>query len=358
MRQAERIMPGILGNSEVCGFFASDIESDSLTHAYILEGAFGTGKFTLAMNIAAAVSCLERTNDSADLPCGKCRNCEKILGGLTPDIIVVGCEDGKSSISKEQIKAVRDKVCFSPTEMAKKVVIIRDAHLMTQEAQNSLLLTLEEPPEYILFLLLTDNSLGLLETVRSRAPVIRVRALEDTVVRDYIIEHSNAAKKLSVDEPEEFSDIIISAAGSIGLAMKLTDPTAKDELLRLRELTDGLIGCLGKHEGFEESLGIFENSYFKSRDNTGKLLTSFQKAVRDLLLLRRADNVRLCYYTDTAKAAELACRFRVSYLISCIEATERARIDITVRNTNIKLTLLKLASEIFRNTGATRQGSR
>lgn len=346
-REPQKNMPAVIGNRELCDRFCRNIRLGTLAHAYIIEGPFGTGKYTFALNVAAAISCEHGGESDAVLPCGACNACRKILGEITPDVSVICCKDGKSSISKEQIREMREKICFSPNEMKKRVIIIKNAELMTAEAQNALLLTLEEPPEYVVFILLTENSRGLLETVRSRAPIFRIKRLDDGTVRKYLTENIKSAAELESRDPRALSEIIVSASGSIGLAAKLLDPAQKEELTELRSLSDEFIEALRAVDGIARLLSMFESPFFKSRDNTGKLLSSVITAQRDLLLLRRADDVRLCYYTDQDSASELAMSFSVANLIRYIELCEEARIAVTVKNTNIKLTLLKLVNDIF-----------
>lgn len=345
--EKQKNMPTVIGNRELCDRFCNNIRLGTLAHAYIIEGPFGAGKYTFALNVAAAISCEHSRESDAVLPCGTCNACRKILGEITPDVSVICCKDGKSSISKEQIREMREKICFSPNEMKKRVIIIKNAELMTAEAQNALLLTLEEPPEYVVFILLTENSRGLLETVRSRAPIFRIKRLDDETVRKYLTENIEGAKELEGRDPKGLSEIIVSAAGSIGLATRLLDPAQKEELTELRSLSEEFIAALHASDGNARLLSMFESPFFKSRDNTGKLLSSVITAQRDLLLLRRADNVKLCYYTDPDSASELAMRFSVVNLIRYIELCEEARIAVTVKNTNIKLTLLKLVNDIF-----------
>lgn len=344
-------MEDIIGNSALCERFCQDIRNDTLSHAYILDGRHGTGKMTIALNIAAAVCCQKRYDTEHTIPCRACESCRKVFSSLTPDVTVIKPEDGKASISKEQIKEIRGKVCFSPIEMPMRIFIICDAHTMTAEAQNALLLTLEEPPEYVLFLLLTENSSALLETVRSRAPIIRVRPLDNASVKEYLLEHSDKARTLMSSSPEELERLIASADGSIGRAEELLNPSEKDHLYRLNELTDEFIkiaGTIGKTpDGCSKMFSMFENTYFKTRENVGEFFNSVTVALRDMLLLRRANNVKLCYFTDTDEASELAQRFTVANLVRYIELCESARLAVTVRNSNIRLTLLKFTADIF-----------
>ena len=134
-----------------------------LSHAYILSGPAGSGKRTLAGLLAAALVCDRR---GGALPCLSCAGCRKAEGGIHPDIVRVG-DDGKD-ISVAQVRALRADAYIRPNEAERKVYILENAQTMNASAQNAMLKLLEEGPAYAAFLLLAENSSGLLQTVRSR----------------------------------------------------------------------------------------------------------------------------------------------------------------------------------------------
>ena len=175
----------IAGNETLKTRLANEISEGKLSHAYILEGSKGSGKHLFAMGIAAALSCENRGNDSSPLPCRTCPSCKKILSGNSPDIIHVGKGD-KATLGVEAIRTLKQDVWIAPNDSDVKVYIIEDAHLMTIQAQNALLLTLEEPPSYVLFLLLCESAAPLLETVRSRAPILRTEPLEAETIGNFL----------------------------------------------------------------------------------------------------------------------------------------------------------------------------
>lgn len=338
-------MPSLLGNADIRARLCRDVLSGKVAHAYVFEGPFGVGKYTLAIQLAAALSCLNK--DGGVLPCGECEHCRKILGGLTPDVTVIECEDGKASISKEQINRLIGTVYFAPNQMDRRVIIIRRAHLMTKEAQNALLLTLEEPPEYVLFLLLTDNAGGLLETVRSRAPTLRLCGLADGELKRHLLDTSDQARMLERKDERALDELILKSQGSIGAAYALLDPTACESYRQLRRITDEAIEAFAlKERGVIRLLDLFDDTVFKDRERTGEVLISIQSALRDLLVLKRADRfTRLCYYTDAERCEELGDSFTVQGIVDTISLVEEARLAVCVRNANTRLTLTRLSQD-------------
>ena len=167
-------------------------------------------------------------------------------------------------------------------------------------------------------------------------------------IEKYLIDHVEGAEALLREDPEAFSEIIVSAGGSIGAAVDLFSPEMREELLNVRRVCDQFIECfpLG---GLSDALEVFEDPMFKTREDTGRILGETIKALRDLLLLRKADNVPLCYYTSIEKAEKIAERFSAARLIKYITLCDEARTLITDANTNVKLTLLNLASDMLRS---------
>ena len=153
--------PGFYGNDSLK--LRLSAAGDRLSHCYILEGPAGSGKKTLARLIAAAMECTA----PGEKPCGTCPACRKALKGEHPDIITV--DSDKATVPIAEIRAMQADAYIKPNEGRRKVYIIPRARDMQGPAQNALLKTLEEPPAYCAFLLLTDTAEKLLPTVRSRA---------------------------------------------------------------------------------------------------------------------------------------------------------------------------------------------
>ena len=171
------LLSAIVGNDVIRNRLAHSLKNGDLPHACILEGPFGSGKRTIAKHMAASLVCDADTGASQTIPCLTCRNCRRILESNFPDLIFVRREEDKASIGVETVRFIREDVRVTPNDSEHKIYIIEEADLITEQAQNAFLLTLEEPPAYAHFFLLCENAGLLLETIRSRAPIFRTQPL-------------------------------------------------------------------------------------------------------------------------------------------------------------------------------------
>ena len=337
-------MTNIVANDALKARLVGDIVNSKLAHAYIIEGGAGTGRRLLAKDIAAAMAC-ERKNDS--LPCFACENCRKIMSEISPDVYYVGKTPGKASIG---VDSVRDAIIANlptvPNDLDYKFFIIEDADDMTVQAQNALLLTLEEPPEYVVIFLICERAESLLETVRSRAPVIRTEKIPPDVMESYLLssEKSDAAKNLKVFSPDEFQELILAADGSIGAALDLLDEEKRKPVLENRNvaknLVDALVGESGKAAVFTASSKLNQ----KSREVTLIQLELVKSALRDLILLKKSDGATLCFYYDRRYAVELSDKKSLPALVKLYDKIEDM-ISSLNKNINAKLTLSTLLFE-------------
>ena len=343
----KEIFPKIIGNSELCERLARSLlsENPDLPHAYIIEGAYGTGKHTLALELTKALVCENRTNpDAPALPCGECRSCRNIEKGICPDVTVIGTE-GKSSVGVEAIRDLRRDIHIYPNDLERKIYIIEDAHTMTAQAQNALLLTLEEPPAYAFILLLCENSALLLETIKSRAPIIRLKPLspEDTERAMMISDPSLAAKKQS--DPALFDDVIMSADGSAGLARDLLTGKEAARIAEMRRASEKFC-ILAADKSKNAQLLIHVTEVCTSARETAKeQLESFSLAVRDLTLLKRDGDAPLRFFSDREKATDLSDSFPIRRLLLIADSLLEA-ISALERNMNTRLTLISMLSNI------------
>ena len=302
----------IVGNDALKKRLAADIRHASLAHAYIIEGKKGCGKHTVARTIAAATNCLSAEQDPSHIPCGTCESCRKIFSSISQDVTVIGREDGKATLGVDAVRAIRADVSTVPGELDRKVYIIEDADTMTVQAQNALLLTLEEPPPFVLFLLLCENARTLLETIRSRAPSLRVEPLTQTEVDRYLCENDPRAKLVRNTAPEEYAAILTAADGSIGEAMRLLDSKERKAFLQERVLAESILRACMEHSG--GTLLSQLSAFPQKRPEAIAAFSVLMTAVRDLLALSKADAPHLCFYTDADNAAEIAARFSLPTL--------------------------------------------
>ena len=158
------------GNETVKAALSGMLRASRIPHAVILEGAAGLGKKTLAGFIAAAAVC----TGEGEIPCGQCGNCHLAAGGIHPDVITV--RPAGRTLSVDTVRQVRQDAYTLPHQAPRRVFVFPEADAMTEQAQNALLKVLEEPPAYVVFLLLTVSASRLLATIRSRSTILTLSA--------------------------------------------------------------------------------------------------------------------------------------------------------------------------------------
>src|SRR5713226_7184557 len=161
----------LVGQEHVTETLANAIKNDRVAHAYIFSGARGVGKTTAARILAKAMNCVKGPTPD---PCGECDSCKEIAAGSSLDVIEI---DAASNRGIDQIRELREMVRYAPAASRSKVVILDEAHMLTGEASNALLKTLEEPPDRVIFVLATTQPEDLADTIRSRSQHFHFRAL-------------------------------------------------------------------------------------------------------------------------------------------------------------------------------------
>jgi DNA polymerase-3 subunit gamma/tau len=161
----------IVGQQHVTQTLANAIKSNRVAHAYIFSGVRGVGKTTTARILAKALNCVKGPTAEPDNTCDSCR---EISAGTSLDVLEI---DAASNRGIDQIRELREMVRYAPASSRYKVVILDEAHQLTDEASNALLKTLEEPPERVVFILATTRSEDLVETIKSRAQLFNFRSL-------------------------------------------------------------------------------------------------------------------------------------------------------------------------------------
>ena len=153
----------VSGENEIVKSLKLSLKNKSMAHAYLFSGPRGVGKTTIARLIAKGVNCLNLKENGE--PCNECKNCKAINEGRFSDLIEI---DAASNRSIDEIRSLKEKINYQPVEGLKKVYIIDEAHMLTKEAFNALLKTLEEPPSHVIFILATTELEKILPTIISR----------------------------------------------------------------------------------------------------------------------------------------------------------------------------------------------
>jgi len=332
-------MTQIMGNRALCRRLALDAASGSMPHAFILEGASGTGKKLIALNTAAALACTNKEKDSLPIPCLKCEGCRKVLEGLSPDVIFVNKGD-KATIGVDEARFVREDVKVIPNDLEYKIYIIEEADKLTEQAQNALLLTLEEPPSYAVFILLCEVSGALLETIRSRAPIFRTELMSAEDIERCILEQSDKARLIKSQDSSLFAQISVSAGGAVGKALEYLDEQSFEPIKEARALTYAFLELMAS--GADSSKAILLLSRFSvKREALGLQLETLMGAATELLILKKSDARKLTFFESEEKALELCELISATKLFKLCEALNQA-ITENKQNANVKLLLMNM----------------
>lgn len=209
----------VVGHKDIINYIKNAVKMDQVSHAYIMNGERGAGKKLLAYLFAMTLLCEEGGPE----PCNTCHSCRQAETGNHPDIIRVTHEK-PNTISVDDIREqVNNTIMIKPYQGPYKVYIIDNADLMTQQAQNALLKTIEEPPHYAVIMLLTENAEILLPTINSRCVMLRLRYIKDKLIKKYLME------RLKV--PDYKADLCTAfAQGNMGHAIMLANSEHFNEI--------------------------------------------------------------------------------------------------------------------------------
>ncbi|AAP05079.1 DNA polymerase III subunit gamma/tau [Chlamydia caviae] len=206
----------ILGQDAVVTVLKNALQFQRVAHAYLFSGIRGTGKTTLARIFAKALNCPERTSDHE--PCNHCCICKEISSGTSLDVIEI---DGASHRGIEDIRQINETVLFTPAKSQYKIYIIDEVHMLTKEAFNSLLKTLEEPPSHVKFFLATTENYKIPGTILSRCQKMYLKRIPETMIVEKL---ASISKENSIETSSEaLLPIARAAQGSLRDAESLYD---------------------------------------------------------------------------------------------------------------------------------------
>lgn len=257
----------LVGHSKQLRSMQAVLGNQRLHHAYLFVGPEGIGKRTIALAVAKAVHCSEKSGDY----CGHCLNCASIIDGNHPDVRFVQPLPGKKEISIQQVREVERELRFRSFSGKRKVAIVDPAALMNVAAQNALLKTLEEPPENSLIILVTPNGGGLLPTLRSRCLRLSFAPLSRLQVADFL----RNERKIN---PAEAEILAAMSSGSIGAAENLD----QQALAEKRKVWAGMLSAL-KSTDYRGAMDAAE-TLAKSREEAAEFLKWAESWYRDLLI--------------------------------------------------------------------------
>ncbi len=261
----------LVGQQHVTETLANAIKKNRVAHAYIFSGARGVGKTTAARILAKAMNCVKGPTPE---PCGECDSCKEIAAGTSLDVIEI---DAASNRGIDQIRELREMVRYAPAASRSKVVILDEAHMLTGEASNALLKTLEEPPDRVIFVMATTEPENLEDTIRSRSQHFHFRALTFAEIAGRLEE---IAKKEDLKiEPGAMAVIARMAEGSLRDALSLLEQARAycGDTIPDKDVRE-LLGVV-PDDALEELVGAISSG---SADRALGLVHTFQKEGRNL----------------------------------------------------------------------------
>ena len=263
----------ILGNDKIKELLQEAVKANKVSHSYLFVGQAGIGKKMIATEFAKAILCL-----GDDKYCNNCKSCLEFDGNNNPDFILI--EPEGNNIKIDQIRNMQRKVQEKPIISNKKVYIINSADLMTKEAQNALLKTLEEPPEFVTIILVGENENEFLATIKSRCMILHFNPISNSDMKKYLEENYN----MNVT-----SNMLDVFQGSIGKAIELKDK--QEEYLTIENAIENL-----EKEDLIDLIKKLDILY-TSKDEILDMLDY----INIILLKKSKENVK---YTDCIKIVE------------------------------------------------------
>lgn len=302
----------IVGHEQIKEHLQTAIQDKKPFHAYIFQGEVGVGKETMAKTFAAGLQC----QGEGERPCRECVSCHQIESGNQPDVIWVTRE--RSSLGVDEI---RNQLCntmdIKPFSSPYKIYIVAEAEKMTEAAQNALLKTIEEPPEYGVVLLLTSNISALLPTIQSRCLTLEFRPLSTTTVEEFL--------KTQCQVPDYMAKASAAfAQGNLGKAMRY----AKSE--DFIERKDSILSLLRNVErmNLSEMLDVIKDLGTR-KDEVRDYIDLMAMWYRDVLIFKATKNInQLLFQGESSYISKEASNRSYEKIEEILQAFEKAKVRL------------------------------
>ena len=323
----------IVGQEQLKEHLQNAIATNKVSHAYIINGERSAGKEFSARVFSMTLQCEKQETE----PCGECHSCKQALGNNQPDIIYISHEK-PNTIGVEDIRSqVNADIGIKPYSSPRKIYIINEGEKMTPQAQNALLKTLEEPPEYAVILILTMNVDALLPTVLSRCVVLNMKPVPDVLVKKYLME------QLAV--PDYKANICVAfARGNIGKAKMLA---SSEEFEKVKDEAITLVKNINDMEISEIVKAIKKISEYKFDVND--YLDILMAWYRDVLFFKATKDVNsLVFKEEIQQIMKMSDRSTYEGIDMIVDALQSAKKRLEA-NVNFDLTMELLFLAIKEN---------
>ncbi len=296
------IFEGLFGNETAKRRFSSLIREGTLAHAFLIDGPRGSGKRTLALEIAAALNCENKEDKTSSLPCRQCNTCRRTLGGSYTDIKELRRDGTRATIGVDAVKDFKDDMFLSATESNYKIYIINDAQTLTPQAQNALLTVMEEPPSGVVIMLLSSSSDKVLTTIKSRAQYIAMEIFSSSALEKYLTEALPEARSMKLSDPERLSAIIMRSGGCIGQAKELMSQKSAEEAEKERQNVKRFIKALDVKVPYSELYSAL-SAFPSTRAELSRSLEEAISALADMIKSKNGGEGTPTEFFECAKEA-------------------------------------------------------
>lgn len=314
----------IIGQESIKKHLQTAIKTGNLSHAYIINGEYGSGRQTIASALAKTIQCQSKTDDTD--ACGVCTSCKQAESHNHPDIKYITHD--KTSISVNDIREqLSNDISIKPYSSEYKIYIIPDANKMTEQAQNALLKTIEEPPVYAIIILLTENCDSLLPTIRSRCVTLTMNPIEKDKICTYL------ENKFQL-EPEQAQIAANYCQGNIGKAIRFASSSdfieMKNQVLKLLKNLDSM-----DIASIIDTIKEFSTHKNDINDYLDLMLLWY----RDVLMFKVTKDANLLLYSDEYSAiSEQATKRDYENIENIIAAIDKAKVRLKA-NVNFDVTI-------------------
>ena len=347
-----RVFGDVVGQPHITRTLSAEVRENRLAHAYLFTGSRGTGKTTCAKILSKAINCLHPVNGD---PCNECEICRGIDNGTLLDIVEI---DAASNRGIDDIRQLREESGFTPAQAKYRVYIIDEVHMLTIEAFNALLKTLEEPPEHVKFILATTEVHKLPSTILSRCQRFDFRRIEPDVIARRL---TYVAEQEKVDlHPDAAMLIARIADGGMRDALSLLDSAVSVSAEVTVDVVSDCAGLMGREYIYDlvralaafdtaKSLSILNELHNASCD-TERLLSELTNQYRNFLIIKtvaRPENLIVCTAAELEELKTLAGLFtneQILYALSVLTKTADSLKRTQNRRVEAEMALIRLCS--------------